>query len=123
MNVDKFGHYIHKRMRLSELFEFNDNALLKSETGDYNLKTSRLRGIRAPIEQDDAVNKDYVDRLKTDLKQELNQLIGSLRYQILIDVQNTLKISLKAKMSEISVQLEDKYYTKAHIDKLLKQTL
>ena len=65
MNVDKFGHHIHKRMRLSELLEFNNNALLKSESGDFDMKAVRLRGIRSPVEADDAVNKEYIDLVTT----------------------------------------------------------
>lgn len=121
MNVDKFGHYIHKRMRLSELLDFNDNALLKSDSGDFDLKTVRLKGIRSPIEADDAANKDYVDRLLTNTIQEFNKLIGSLRSQIIKDAQNTVNTTLKAKISEVSTHLEDEFYTKAEVDKLIEK--
>lgn len=121
MNVDKFGHYIHKRMRLSELLELNDNALLKSDSGDFDLKTVRLKGIRSPIEADDAANKDYVDRLLTNTIQEFNKLIGSLRSRIIKDAQNTVNTTLKAKISEVSTHLEDEFYTKAEVDKLIEK--
>lgn len=121
MNVDKFGHYIHKRMRLSELLDFNDNALLKSDSGDFDLKTVRLKGIRSPIEADDAANKDYVDRLLTNTIQEFNKLIGSLRSRIIKDAQNTVNTTLKAKISEVSTHLEDEFYTKAEVDKLIEK--
>lgn len=120
MNVDKFGHYIHKRMRLSELFEINDKALLKSESGDFDLKSSRLKGIRSPEEADEVVNKDYVDRLTADIKQEWDKIFSRLRLGIAIDVQNTVKNTLKANTLEILTQLEDKFYTKSDIDKFLK---
>lgn len=29
MNIDKFGHHIHKRLRVSALLDFQDKALLK----------------------------------------------------------------------------------------------
>ena len=143
MNVDKFGHYIHKRMRLSELFEFNEKALLKSETGDFDLKTSRLRGIISPVEADDAVNKEYVDRLNADTLKELNNLvvskdyvdrlnanmlkecnnmIGKLRSQIIKDAKGTVEATLKARILEVSTHLQDKFYTKAEVDKLLQKT-
>lgn len=108
-------------MRLSELLDFNDNALLKSDSGDFDLKTVRLKGIRSPIEADDAANKDYVDRLLTNTIQEFNKLIGSLRSQIIKDAQNTVNTTLKAKISEVSTHLEDEFYTKAEVDKLIEK--
>lgn len=117
MNVDKFGHYIHKRMRLSELFNFNENALLKSDCGDFDLKTSRLTGIRTPVEANDAVNKDYNDQLNANMLKELNsvtvtkdyvdqmianmlkefnKMFGLLRSQIIKDERGTVQTTLKA---------------------------
>lgn len=120
MNVDKFGHHIHKRMRFSELLEFHENTLQKSESGDYDLKKSRLRGIRSPVETDDAANKDYVDRLLTNSIQEFDKLIGSLRAQIIKDAQKTVQATLKAKILEVSTHLEEKFYTKAEVDILIE---
>lgn len=122
MNVDKFGHHIHKRMRFSELLEFNENALLKSESGDFDLKKSRLKGIRSPIETDDAVNKDYVDRLRDQTINELNKVIRLLRTQIIKEVQITVQNALKAKIPEVLVQLEDKFNNKEEVQQLLKKT-
>lgn len=122
MNVDKFGHFIHKRMRLSEIFDFNENALLKSENGNFNLKNSRLGGIKPPVELDDAVNKDYVDRLNTKTIRELDKLIGSLRSRIILDMHKIAQDTLKAKIPEVLIQLEDKFYTKADVNKLIKKT-
>lgn len=123
MNIDKFGHHVHKRMRLSELFEFNENALIKSESGEFDLKSSRLGGIRSPIEPDDAVNKSYVDQINANTLKEVNKLIGSLRSQILRDAQNTVQATLKAKIPEVLTQLHDKLDTKADVGKILQKTL
>lgn len=62
MNIDKFGHHIHKRMRLSELVNFSD-TLTKSEVGDFDIKKNRLRGLNLPLDPDEAVNKQYVDEI------------------------------------------------------------
>lgn len=121
MNVDKFGHHIHKRMRLSELFEINENTLLKSKNGDFDLKTSRLRGIKNPVEADDAVNKDYVDRMTANMIKEFNTLIGTLRSQSIIDARETFQVSLKAEMPAIVSHLQDKFYTKEEVDKLIQK--
>lgn len=122
MNVDKFGHHIHKRMRFSELLEFNENALLKSESGDFDLKKSRLRGVRSPVDTDDAVNKDYVDQLCDQKIKEQNRMIGLLRAQIIKDAQIKVQATLKEKIPEVLVQLEDKFYNKAEVQKLLEKT-
>lgn len=122
MNIDKFGHHIHKRLRFSELLEFNENALLKSESGDFDLKESRMRGIRSPVDTDDAVNKDYVDRLYDQIIKEQNRMIGLLRAQIVKDVQISVQTTLKTKIPEVLVQLEDKFYNKTEVQKLLKNT-
>ncbi|KAH9640089.1 hypothetical protein HF086_016020 [Spodoptera exigua] len=120
--LDKFGHHIHKRMRFSELLEFNGNALLKSESGDFDLKKCRLRGIRSPVDPDDAVNKDYVDRLCDQTIKEQNRMIGLLRAQIIKEAQITVQATLKAKIPDILIQLEDKFYNKAEVQKLSKNS-
>lgn len=122
MNVDKFGHYIHKRLRLSELFECYDNVLTKSENGEFDLKSSRLRGIRLPLESDEAVNKDYVDNFHDNIVKELNKLNGKLRLQTRTDMQNFVQAAIKTKMLEVQTHLEEKFYTKPEIDKLLKKS-
>lgn len=63
MNVDKFGHYVHKRLRLSEILDFSNKSLSKTEHGDFDLQQRRLKGIRHPITSDEAVNKEYVDKI------------------------------------------------------------
>lgn len=120
MNVDKFGHHVHKRLRLTELLDFNENALCKSETGDYDLKSTRLKGIRSPVEGDEVVNKDYVDRMNAHTVQEFNRLFSSLRSQIILDGQNAVKSYLKTKSSDVLIHFEDKFYTKAEVDNLIK---
>lgn len=115
MNIDKFGHYIHKRMRLTELFECNGNALTKTENGEFDLKAATLRGVRTPVEPDDAVNKVYVDQLITKITKDLHKAMLLMQARIMDDVQNTLK----AKIYEVSIHLEDKFYTKTAVDNLL----
>lgn len=72
MNVDKFGHHVHKRLRLGNL---SDEALVKSEGGDYNLHSSRLKGVKLPVTPDDAVNKQYVDHINTITQTNLANII------------------------------------------------
>lgn len=51
---------------MSGYFEVLNDALVKSDTGDYDLKRARLRGLLSPIFQDEEVSKQYID---TKLKQ------------------------------------------------------
>ncbi|KAH9627921.1 hypothetical protein HF086_015365 [Spodoptera exigua] len=104
------------------MLEFNGNALLKSESGDFDLKKCRLRGIRSPVDPDDAVNKDYVDRLCDQTIKEQNRMIGLLRAQIIKEAQITVQATLKAKIPDILIQLEDKFYNKAEVQKLSKNS-
>ncbi|KAH9637574.1 hypothetical protein HF086_014214 [Spodoptera exigua] len=104
------------------MLEFNGNALLKSESGDFDLKKCRLRGIRSPVDPDDAVNKDYVDRLCDQIIKEQNRMIGLLRAQIIKEAQITVQATLKAKIPDILIQLEDKFYNKAEVQKLSKNS-
>lgn len=98
MNVDKFGHNVHKRLRVSEAFNNINNALIKSEKGEYDLKSHRLRGLTFPESADEATNKMYVDEL----------------------LESSLK-SIKNHVQLILTQIQDKYYTRSEVDHLLNQ--
>lgn len=70
MNIDKFGHHVHKRLRVSELFDFDD-IVKKTETGEVDFKSSYLKGIPLPKSRDHAVNKEYVDNLINNLNHNM----------------------------------------------------
>lgn len=70
MNIDKFGHHVHKRLRVSELFDFDD-LVKKTETGEVDLKSSYLKGLPSPKSRDHAVNKEYVDNLINNLDKNI----------------------------------------------------
>lgn len=78
MNIDKFGHHIHKRLRVSEIFDFHDKALLKKDSGEYDLQLSKLKGVMRPQFPDEAVNKEYLDEVLKSLKQEINAKITQI---------------------------------------------
>lgn len=109
MNIDKFGHHVHKRLRYSEFTDTLHDALLKSETGDYDLRSSRLKGLLPPQEDNEAVNKVYLDKEIEDLKREIKK--------VSIDV----KVFLKNLEKGTSNTMSSLYYTKTEIDFLLKQ--
>lgn len=66
MNVDKFGHHVHKRLRVLDPLECPctqwDRVLLQNESGDYDLKHRRLKGLKFAVAADEAVTKEYVDQ-------------------------------------------------------------
>lgn len=84
MNIDKFGHHVHKRLRFSEILDYKENSLVKSENGTYDLQASRLTGVREPTSPDDVVNKKYVDEKLLNLcsKEELLVLLKSIKADI-----------------------------------------
>lgn len=86
MNIDKFGHHVHKRLRYSS--EVPRKALVESEIGVYDLQSKRLKGVRLPVYPDDIVNKEYVDKYVSQFytKQELKQVLEILRKEIISSV-------------------------------------
>lgn len=105
MNIDKFGHHVHKRLRLVTV---SDKALLRSENGDYDLQFSRLKGVTKPLTADDAVNKQYVDQSFTNFydKKELDQILNTIKVQI----------------HNLNAQLRVNFYTKQEVDTIVKHT-
>lgn len=76
MNIDKFGHHVHKRFRFAQNY---NETLQKSENGDFDLRSSRLKGLKAPLSNDEAVNKEYVDRINKIIQTNLANIILSLK--------------------------------------------
>lgn len=120
MNIDKFGHHIHKRMRLLDLIDFKDNALIRSEAGDYDLKSARLKGLKPPIDMGDAVNKKYVDYHNNASFEHFANIINKFQTEMTVYIKNNLESSLKAMSSELLPQLENFFYTKQEIDNKIK---
>lgn len=79
MNVDKFGHHVHKRQRITNCSFLVDQALTKSEEGDFNLHSSRLKGTRLPVSPDEVANKQYVDHINTAIQSNLANIILTLK--------------------------------------------
>lgn len=63
MNIDKFGHHVHKRMRVMDMTDkiSIDKLLARNDNGDFDVKQSRLKGLKLPEGADEAVTKEYVD--------------------------------------------------------------
>lgn len=75
MNVDKFGHHVHKRLRIENSLFLSSNTLTKSAEGEYNLNLSRLKGVKLPVSPDDVVNKQYVDQINKVIQTNLTNII------------------------------------------------
>lgn len=82
MNVDKFGHHVHKRLRLP--IDFNDKNLRRQDDGDFDLKLTRLKGVKSPSFPDDAVNKQYVDQKLAEFytKQDIDVEFKNIKSQL-----------------------------------------
>lgn len=107
MNIDKFGHHIHKRLRTGEVQELKYKALLRTEAGHFDLKSLRLKGVVKPLSSDDAVNKQYVDEYIENMyeKKYIDSLFNTINNQI----------------HQLVTQLKLNFYTKKEIDDILKK--
>lgn len=112
MNVDKFGHHVHKRLRLTEYFEKYNDALHKSEEGYFDLKSTKLRGLPVPTYKDEAVSKQYVDK---SLEGFCNRKDFETR------LRSEIKSQLKHFKEELYKALTASYYTKPEIDAKLRE--
>lgn len=112
MNVDKFGHHVHKRLRVSDYFNAFNDALIKSESGCYDLKQNRLRGLPVPVSEDEAVNKEFVDFL---LKKYCTKNEFDIKVKTAVDSYiNQFKENLFEALSK-------SYYTRSEIDRILSR--
>lgn len=105
MNVDKFGHHVHKKLCLSELVDFTENCLVKSESGEFNLQSSRLSGVKLPVAFDDVVNKEYVDKM----------IVNYFTKKDITAMMDSIKTDFTNKM----FQLEKKFCTVDYVNKLI----
>lgn len=101
MNIDKFGHHVHKRFRFAQNY---DETLHKSENGDFDLRSSRLKGLKSPLFNDEAVNKEYVDHI--------NKVIQTNLANVLLRLQQ-----INSHLEEI----DKKFCTKADVIKIIKE--
>lgn len=108
MNVDKFGHHVHKRLQISKLFDFTDNCLSKKENGVYDLQKSRLTGVKLPVSPNDVASKEYVD--------------NKTAHCISKEEMSTIMESIKTDIQTYFAQLEKKFCTKEYVDKLIPKS-
>lgn len=106
MNIDKFGHHVHKRLRLSEVTDFMDNTLRKTENGNFDLKLTRLTGVKLPSTANDAANKEYVDNV-VKLCCSKDDVLAHIK-------------SIKADINKVLSHFIKEYYTKTEVDKIVK---
>lgn len=111
MNIDKFGHHVHKRLRRSEYIDIVNDSLLKSEAGDYDLKLTKLRGLTSPENDDEAVNKAYVDNQIQNLRSEINEVHSNIKIYL-----SQLEKLTNKHLSTLSTL----FYSKTEIDKLIQ---
>lgn len=87
MNVDKFGHHVHKRSRISDLLDLS--SIVRFENNIVDLHSANLTGLSPPSNSTDAVNKQYADNTfccKTELKNEINTFRNEIMNEIQINI-------------------------------------
>jgi hypothetical protein len=105
MNIDKFGHHVHKRLRAYEVSDLNYKALLRTNGACFE-GSLQLKGVAEPLSPDDAVNKQYVDKYIQNMydKTYIDSLFNTINNQI----------------QQLSSQLKINFYTNKEIDNILK---
>ena len=90
MNVDKFGHHVHKRLRYVPYVQ--QKVLVESDIGEFDLNLKRLKGVRTPVSADEVVNKEYVDECLSQFynKKEIDIILKKLQIEISKSVNNYL---------------------------------
>lgn len=106
MNIDKFGHHVHKRLRANEISDLKYNALLRTNGGGCFEGSLQLKGVVEPSSPDDVVNKQYVD-----------QNIQNMYDKTYID---SLFNTINNQIHQLSSQLKINFYTKKEIDDIFK---
>lgn len=112
MNVDKFGHHVHKRLRVSDYIGALNDTLNKAETGYYDLKQTRLRGLPVPVSEDEAVNKEFVDFA---LKKYYTKTEVDIKVKAAVDSY------IKQFKDRLFEAISKSYYTRSEIDNLLSR--
>lgn len=93
MNIDKFGHHIHKRMRLTDILNVSENSIIKSDNGEFDLQKNRIRGVIDPVDADHVSNKRYIDNKVKDLcnKKDIQKFLDSTKQEIMNETQNSIE--------------------------------
>lgn len=65
MNVDKFGHHVHKRQRFGEIIRI-ECALKRTDDNNLSIENRRLQNLSSPQELNDAATKEYTDKAISD---------------------------------------------------------
>lgn len=87
MNVDKFGHHVHKRSRISDLLDLS--SIVRFENNIVDLHSATLTGLSPPSNSTDAVNKQYVDSTfccKSEIKNEVKTIRNEIMDEIKINI-------------------------------------
>lgn len=119
MNIDKFGHHIHKRSRLSELFNATENFLIKNKNDEYHLHFSRLRGVREPKDADEVINLEYFNHRMAAFycKQDIDNLMDNTRKKIMTEIDGLIT-NLKTEVFSNSSQLKRRPHASTFLDKI-----
>lgn len=106
--MDKFGHHINKRLRLSEFFEIFDKALMQTENDELVSQSTRLTGVTSPSRENDAVNKEYVDKQSVPFvkKDEVHSILKAIKLDI----------------EKYNPHLKEDYFKKVELEKIIKST-
>lgn len=107
MNVDKFGHHLHKSKRFkpeTPVFVYCN----LNYTSDKNLDAQNkvIKNIQTPINENDAVNKEYVDKSLESLNSNL-QLMKFDKFEQVIEICNKKIKACENNTQQLTLKLKD----------------
>lgn len=112
MNIDKFGHHVHKRVRSIEPSYLFDKTLVEASNTETGLKLHSLKILQTPNSNDDAINKKYLDAIVVNFytKQEIDKQVEVIKSQLFaLSQQLQDKTPKKPDIENSALRLVNKY--------------
>lgn len=77
-NIDKFGHTVHKRLRIGDFFS-SEKTFSKTLEGHISAQSKRLTDLQNPIQPSDAVTKNYLEEQLKIIKKEIQSIKTNIK--------------------------------------------
>lgn len=109
MNVDKFGHHIHKSKRIINNLIPASCALKRLSDNNLDAQNKIIKNIKLPVCGTDSANKEYVDKSIEVIYKNINEKYSTdkeLLYKSLENSHNTIQL-LDKKLNESIIRLNN----------------
>lgn len=120
MNVDKFGHHVHKNKRIKNNLMVVECALKHLSDNNLDAQNKIIRNVKLPVYVTDSANKEYVDKSIEDIYKKIDNKNTTDKELLYKSLEKCLKAiqSTDKKLSELNVKLNS--FEKAYNNKSKK---